>query len=127
VDSIIFHICTRINVFDPENVGGGDEIAEAVWTATKGGIDEWTGGALKLRPSSLYGIRVRSTLSLSINFCYNDVAHRSFLEVRSTRRMQSYRLMLIDYVSCHMIHLVVSPYIEFLLHFLLFLKCNLLF
>jgi hypothetical protein len=49
---------TRINVFDTNNIGGGDEITDAVWDITKDGIEEWTGGTIKLRPSSLYGIRV---------------------------------------------------------------------
>lgn len=46
-----------VNVEDPEFAGGGETLKAKIWEAAKAGIKDWTGGA-KLRPSSLYGIRV---------------------------------------------------------------------
>lgn len=36
--------------------GGGEDLMEAVWDAARDGIEEWT--SMKLRPSSVYGVRV---------------------------------------------------------------------
>jgi hypothetical protein len=47
-----------VNVEDEELEGAGVELKDAIWNAAKDGVEEWTGGAVKLRPSSLYGIRV---------------------------------------------------------------------
>jgi prolyl 4-hydroxylase len=45
-----------MTVQDPEYVGGGVNLQNAIWAAAKAGIEDWT--TMRLRPSSLYGIRV---------------------------------------------------------------------
>lgn len=45
-----------VDVSDDELVGGGESLMEAIWTVAKKEVEEWTG--IKVRPSSLYGIRI---------------------------------------------------------------------
>jgi hypothetical protein len=45
-----------VSVENSELEGGGYELREAIWDAARDGIEDWT--TMKLRPSSLYGIRV---------------------------------------------------------------------
>lgn len=43
-------------VENQEMVGGGGALQNAIWKAAQDGVEEWT--QMKMRPSSLYGIRV---------------------------------------------------------------------
>jgi hypothetical protein len=45
-----------VDVSDDELVGGGESLMEAIWNVAKKEVEDWTG--MKVRPSSLYGIRV---------------------------------------------------------------------
>ena len=45
-----------VNVEDTELEGAGQELKDAIWDAARQGIEDWT--TMKLRPSSLYGVRV---------------------------------------------------------------------
>ena len=45
-----------VDVSDDQLVGGGESLMEAIWGVAKKEVEEWTG--MKMRPSSLYGIRV---------------------------------------------------------------------
>jgi prolyl 4-hydroxylase len=45
-----------VNVEDDELEGAGEDLKGAIWTAAEDAIVDWT--TMKLRPSSLYGIRV---------------------------------------------------------------------
>ena len=45
-----------VDVSDEEFVGGGEALMEAIWDVAKKEVEEWTG--MKMRASSLYGIRV---------------------------------------------------------------------
>jgi prolyl 4-hydroxylase len=51
-----------IPIQDPDNIGGGPELADAVWEVARKEVEEWTG--MKVRPSSVYGIRVYSRGSI---------------------------------------------------------------
>lgn len=45
-----------VNVENPELEDGGEDLKEAIWDAAEEAIEDWT--SMKLRPSSLYGVRV---------------------------------------------------------------------
>lgn len=45
-----------IDIHDIEYIGGGKDLANAVWDVAKTEVEGWTG--MKVRPSSVYGIRV---------------------------------------------------------------------
>ena len=45
-----------VGIENEEFEGGGEELMEAVWDAARDAIEEWT--SHKLRPSSVYGVRV---------------------------------------------------------------------
>jgi len=47
-----------ISIEDDNLSGGGERLKKAIWNAAIDGIAKWTGGVAKLRPVSLYGIRV---------------------------------------------------------------------
>jgi len=47
-----------VGVEDDQMIDGGDRLKRAIWNAAIDGIAQWTGGVAKLRPVSLYGIRV---------------------------------------------------------------------
>ncbi len=45
-----------VDVSDDEYVGGGGSLMSAIWDVAKAELEEWTG--MRMRPSSLYGIRI---------------------------------------------------------------------
>ena len=51
-----------VDISDESLVGGGDSIMEAVWDVAKKEVEQWTG--MKMRPSSLYGIRIYNNGSI---------------------------------------------------------------
>lgn len=47
-----------VNVADEDFIGGGGDLMDEIWDVAQAEVEDWTG--IKMRPSSVYGIRVYS-------------------------------------------------------------------
>jgi prolyl 4-hydroxylase len=45
-----------IPIADPDNIGGGEDLVNAIWEVAQAEVEDWTG--IQMRSSSVYGIRV---------------------------------------------------------------------